>query len=391
MKTKKKSRFGANVVNDVEKRKKEGSGFGYLTVPKEVSFFKESEGKLKLDIIPYIVTDPHHLDRNGDDEFAANVGNPWYKKPIWVHRSVGADKQSVICPTKTIGKKCPICEYRDKQKAEGIEKEGLVSYPQLRYLYIVIPVGHKKYEEEFHIWDIANGNFQETLDEELSENPENGVFPDPEEGKTLAVRFSEKTFSKTKYYSASRIDFEDRDPYEESIMDEAPCLDDMVKVLTYKELQALFLEIDEDDVVEEETKREEKVKSGSSFRKKKTVEVEEESEEEEEDDDDETPFKSTRSKKKTVEVEEEEEPEEEEDAAPPKRKARKVEEEEEEEKPSPKKRVRKEPVEVEEDDDDDEVEIPTRRKSRKAVKEEELEDEDDDDDEPSSKKKRSRK
>jgi len=344
---KKTSRFGSNVIANVEKRKRDSSGFGYLTLTKGLSIFKEEAGKMKLDIIPYIVSDTHHLDRDADNELAANLGNPWYKKPIWVHRSIGADKQSVICPSKTFGKKCPICEYREKQRAEGVEKDDQVAYPQLRNLYVVIPVGSKKFEEKFHIWDIANGNFQKVLDEELAEKPENGVFPDPEEGKTLSVRFTEETFGKNKYFETSRIDFEDRDGYDESIMEKAPKLDDMVKIHTYKELEDMFLELG--DAVEEEKpkkKVEEEEEDTSSFRKKKSVKVEEEEEDDAEEptpkkkkvveDEDESPFESPR-KKKSVKEEEEEEEEE----KPLRKKAKLVveEEEEEEEVPLKKKKV----------------------------------------------------
>jgi hypothetical protein len=378
---KKTSRFGSNVIANVEKRKRDSSGFGYLTLTKGLSVFKEEEGKMKLDIIPYIVSDTHHLDRDSDNEFAANPGNPWYKKPVWVHRSVGADKQSVICPAKTIGKKCPICEYREKQRAEGVEKDDQVAYPQLRNLYVVIPVGSKKFEEKFHIWDIANGNFQKVLDEELAEKPENGVFPDPEEGKTLVVRFTEEKFGKNKYYETSRIDFEDRDAYDESIMEKAPKLDEMVKIHTYKELEAMFLELGDDDeddkpakkkVVEDDDDEEEEV---STLRKKKTVKVEEEEEEEEEEEvkprkkkvieeDDDSPFEAPRKKKSIKNEEEQEEDEEEATPAPRKRKPA-VDEDDDEATPTLRKRK---PVEEEEDDEQEEESTPLKKKESSVGK-----------------------
>jgi hypothetical protein len=343
---KRTSRFGSNVTADIERRKSAGSSYGYLKLPPGVNIYKESAGKLKVDIIPYIVTDPNHMDGNPEFPDAANPGNPWYKKPILVHRSVGAENQSVVCP-KTVGKKCPICEQRAKQQSQGLEKGELVDKPQLRNLYVVIPIEHKEYEEKFHIWDISNGNFQKKLDEELSENPKAGSFPDPAEGKTLAVRFSEETFNKNKYFEASRIDFEDRDGYEDKIMEQAPNLDEMISIPTYKELEKMFLELgDEDDaddaeqapvarkkkVVEEKEAEEEQ-----PFRKKKVVkepEPEEETEEEEEPEpvskkkkvveEEVTSFK----RKKVVEPEPEEEDEEEEEPAPaPVRKKKVVEEE----------------------------------------------------------------
>lgn len=388
MSTKRTSRFGANVVADIDKRKRESSGYGYLNLPKNVSMFKEKPGKVLLDIIPYIVSDEHHLDRNADNEFAANVGNPWYKKPIWVHSGVGADKQRVICPAKTLGKKCPICEEREKQKSEGMDKDtpGFISYPQLRNLYVVTPIGAKEYDDdEMYVWEISNGNFQKVLDEEIAENPENGVFPDPEGGKSLLVRFTEATFGKNKYCEATRIDFEDRDDYDPKIMDKAPNLDEIVKIQTYKELSALFFEIGADD----EEDKPKKKRGGddedvSSFRKKKTVIKEEEVEEEEEaprrktseKKDDDHPFEKRSKKTAEPEEEEEEKPrrrlaakeeepirrrrsEPEEEERPLRKKAAPVEEEEEEEDVTPKKTSTMKRRVVEEEEEE---EVPVKKK-----------------------------
>lgn len=316
---KRASRFGSNVTADIARRKAEGSSYGYLKLPQGVNIYKEAAGKLKVDIIPYTVTDPNHMDGNPKFPDAANPGNPWYKKPILVHRSVGAENQSVVCP-KTVGKKCPICEQRSKQQSQGVEKGDLVDKAQLRNLYVVIPIGHKEYKEEFHIWDISNGNFQKKLDEELSENPDAGVFPDPSEGKTLSIRFNEETFNKNKYFEASRIDFEDREAYEDSIMDQAPNLDNVISIPTYKELEKMFLEID-DEEGEEDTpapvakrKLEEET---SPFRKKKTVKEEETVVEEEEAPRRRKVTEPTPAPRRKAEPEPEPEEEEEEEETPP--------------------------------------------------------------------------
>ncbi|HDY68100.1 MAG TPA: hypothetical protein ENH85_09935, partial [Candidatus Scalindua sp.] len=107
MSKKKKSRFGAhNVGADVNRRKTESSGYGYLLIPKGTPLFKEKptkgKNRVNLDIIPYIVSVDNHPDANSDIPDSAHKGNPWYKRPIWVHRSIGTDNDSVVC-LKTIG------------------------------------------------------------------------------------------------------------------------------------------------------------------------------------------------------------------------------------------------------------------------------------------------
>jgi len=181
----------------------------------------------------------------------------------------------------------------------------------MRNLYLVVPIGDKKYDEEVHVWDISQFLFQDKLNEEIQENEENETFPDLEEGYTLKVRFSEETFAKNTYAATSRIDFLDRDSqYEDDVIEEVNCLDNLLNISAYKTIQALFFgglsqeeaeEEDEDEEEEEKPKR-------TIHRKKKPVKDEEEEEEEEEDEDedeDEVPF------------EEDEEDEEEEEKKPP--------------------------------------------------------------------------
>ncbi|KKK50356.1 hypothetical protein LCGC14_3125820, partial [marine sediment metagenome] len=258
-KKRKKSKFGANVVADISHQQRGGKGPSYLTLPKDVKLFKEKVGRIKVDILPYTVELENHLDYNKDAPDSAHVGNLWYKKPILIHRGIGPERNSYICP-KSAGKtKCPICEERSRQFADGADAADVPGRIGKRNIYAVIPIGNKDYEEEVHIWDIAQGNFQEQLNQDLEESPESGIFPDLEDGLTLSIRFSEESFDKNKYAKATRIDFKDRDEtYDEEILDEVPHLDSIINVLSYKELEAAFLELDEEDEDKDEDEEEEK-------------------------------------------------------------------------------------------------------------------------------------
>ncbi len=266
-KNKKKSKFGANITQDRERREKEASGFGYLNLPKDIPVYKEKKGTYQLDIMPYIVSNDNHPDGNEDNPDSALKGNQWFRRPIWTHRDVGAENETVICP-KTDGKKCPICETRDSQFREGMDKDDVVRKASARGLYLVIPKKHKKYDEEYHIWDISDFCFQAELDDELEENPDHGVFPDLENGETLSIRFKEDSFANNKFAKAKRINFlERKKQYPADMIDDAPCLDDLFDVPTYKELEAKFLEIEEEDGSEKKEK--EKEKDGKTKNKKR--------------------------------------------------------------------------------------------------------------------------
>jgi hypothetical protein len=331
MATKKKSNFSfkGQTASDAQRQQKAASSYGYLTLPKGLSVFApEPGGKVKFEIVPYTVTDPHHPDRNEENGTAVK-GNPWYKRPFKLHRNVGSSNDVTICPT-SIGKKCPICEYRTKKiRAQAEKEETDALKASFRNLYLVIPKDHKKFEEEVHLFDISQYNFQALLNEELQENPANENFPSLDEGKTLRVRFESKTIGGSQPFAqASRIDFDERDEqYEWSMLDDNPSLDDLLTIPTYDELHAKFFEVDDEE-------------KGGKIKK-----VKDDDDEDEDEDEDDEPKKSVRRK--------------------PVKKAPAKEEDDDDE--------------DDDDDDDDEDEPPARKKKTLPAKKKPAKDDDDDD------------
>jgi len=324
MAKKKKSSFKGKVNRNVSKQKSNARSFGYLNLPEDMKMFKEQiDERVYLDIIPYIVSDEHHMDREEDYDIAT-PGEIWYKKPYKIHRNIGPNNEAVVCPT-TFGKRCPICEYRQKLFKDGADKELTRALnTSLRNLYIVIPIGHKKYEEVPHIWDISQHNFQNLLNKELDEDEDYETFPGLEDGLTLKIRFDEASVATTKFAEATRIDFKERDEaYGEEILEDVPDLDTLLKVHSYKELETMLYEYDEVDDEDEDEKETRKYRDAD-------------------DDEDESPKKSYRKKK---------------DASP--------EDDDEDENPKPKRRKKKDKEEEEEEEEKPQRSKPTRSKSGK--------------------------
>lgn len=250
---KKKISFADKVRANIEKQKSQKSQYGYLKLLKGVNVFKEEPGsRVKLDILPYVVTDPNHPDR--DDELGIAVpGALWYKRPFKLHRNIGYNNMPLVCPT-SIGKRCPICEYKQRLLKEGKDwrddsVKALKTY--LRNLYIVVPLDNKNYEERPYVWDISDHLFQNKLSIELEENPEYANFPDLEDGYTLRIRFTEEQFGKNKFADTSRIDFEKREKkYDKSILDKVPNLDEVLVVLPYEQIEAKFFDSEDDAVTD---------------------------------------------------------------------------------------------------------------------------------------------
>lgn len=335
-KTKKKqSSFRGKVASNAQRTSKQGNSFGYLRLPKGLQYLSpDPDGTVKLDFIPYIVTDAKHPDR--DTEGTATKGSIWWRRPFMVHRNVGIEPETVIC-LKSFGQKCPVCEFRAKRKADGATTEELKAYnASNRNLYFVIPKGSKKFEETLHIFDISDFCFQDLLTKELKEDPDKEIFPDLEEGYTLKVRFEPGTLAtKNPYPQANRIDFIERDEqYGAEYIDDVPSLDNVLIQIPYSELKEKFLEGTEgtnDDDEEEEVEE---------------IEVEDEDEEEEE-----RPRKKINSpKRKLAAVVEEDDDDE---------------DEEEEERPVNK--IKKPIKKIVEEEDDDEDEVPVHKKKVSSI------------------------
>jgi len=255
---KRKSQFRGVVSAHSKRQQAKGATYGYLTLPKNVSIFKETPGSiLRFNIMPYIVTDDHHPDKETINEWTiAKKGSLWYRRPFKTHRNVGND--TVIC-LSSFGMKCPVCEYRSKlMNDDGVTDESKALKPSDRHIYIISPIAvkegtgdWKKLEAKPQLWTISNAMFQKKLDEELALDEDNEVFADLEEGLVLEVRFSSETIAGGQPFSeTSRIDFKERkEPFDEKILDELPDLDAIIinSAMSYQALKDKFFEIEPDD------------------------------------------------------------------------------------------------------------------------------------------------
>lgn len=319
------SPFKGKVSANAHEEKTKGSQYGYLNLPKGMSIFvSPTSGKILIDILPYRITDKNHPDKSEKNDLARE-GDLWYKRPYKVHRNIGSSQDSYVCPT-SIGKPCPICEYRAARKMDNADKEELRALNAAkRNLYFVVPLGIKDFEEKPHIWDVSQFLFQDKLIEELEENPEADIFPDPVNGKSLRIRFTEGSIGKNKFGEVSRIDFEDREQgYDKDVADDLPSLDELLIILPYAQLKAKFLEIEaeegseeaKDDTETEEgsdrTSRSDRGRKYGSLRdEKKFKETEEEEAEDEETEEEVEEEKSAKDKPRQFSRKKKEEPEEE--------------------------------------------------------------------------------
>lgn len=325
MKKKSSFSFKGKMGKVIENRKK-GTGFGYMNLPEGVTVYvPEADTKVDFDFIPYIISAKNHPDKVLNHIEAAEKGEPWWRLPFLLHRNIGSKNEAFVCPT-TFGKKCPICEYQAKLKKEGGDEEEIKSLKtSVRILFNVIIKGNKKIDPHtIYLYDVSDFLFMEKFEEQLGDDEKWETFPDLTDGATVRVRFVEETYAKNKYAAPTRFDFVDRkEQYDEDLINEAPVLEDCLKVLSYEELKARFFEIEVDEEEEEdETPRSKKQAAKPAKKSVKDEDEDEDEEEEEEDEAPKKPIKKQQSKpaskpvKKAKDEEEDEDEDEEEDEPP---------------------------------------------------------------------------
>jgi hypothetical protein len=321
-------------VQDAAKERSKGGGVPYLQ--SGVEMFRPEKGTSVIDILLYEVNQSHNPQ--------ADKGDFWYERTFFVHRGIGPNNDSVLCPAKSLGKPCPICEEMAKLDKDPDADEDTVKglWPKKRQLFNVIDT--KNRDKGPQVFDFSYHNFGKLLDTEINDEDdgdENATFPDLEGGKTLKIRWSEEKGGGYTYLEATGIKFLDRKKdYDEDILEEVHDLDSILVEMPYDDMKAM-LEGSADEEEEPEEEEEDDLDYGQddkkSKKKKKKAEPEEDEEEDDEDPEEED------------DEEEEEDPEEEED-----------DEEEEEEKPAKKSKKKsskkKKKAEPEEEEDDEEEE-----------------------------------
>jgi hypothetical protein len=364
-----------------DERQQSGGGGTKFVFPEgqKVTWFKPEKGPMKIDIIPYEVTvDNHPMVKKGE---------MWFQRTIWVHNAIGAEEKSYLC-LKTVGKKCPICEEKARLSKRADSDEDIIKAltAKEREIYNVIDLSDKK--AGVQLWEYSYHLFGKLLETEIRENEEDySGFAELEGGYTLKLRFKEKQMGKNKFLEVDRIDFTERDDYDEDILEDVLDLDTILNVLPYDKLLAVFDEVEDEEPVnknrsskddeddEDDEPKSRKKKAPAKEEKPKRKAKPEPEDDEEDDEEDEKPTRKSKSVKEEV----------------PKRKSKSKpepeddEDDEEDEKPAPKKSKSSRKPEPEDDEEDDEPEV--KKPAKKAKSKPEPEDDEEEDDEPPKKSK----
>jgi len=242
-------------------------GGRYVQVPEGIKLLMiDKAGTLRFDILPYRVTVKNHPKQ-------IEVGGLWYQRNFSIHRNVGVDKNSYVCPRSVQKGNCPICEaYADAVKNQD-EETAKALKPSDRTLFNVIDTKNK--DGSICILNYSYYLFEKLLNSEIRELEEDAdidpdwFFADLVGGSTLKVRFTEKSLGKRNFYDAEKIDFVSRDDYGESILEKTVDLDKALTVLSYDDLSRIFLDLSKEPEGDTDVEKDAEENTNEAPKKKK--------------------------------------------------------------------------------------------------------------------------
>jgi len=234
-----------------------GGEWTTLTLPDGVEIFQPKGGTFRLDIVPYEV---------GEGNPYADKGEWYYERTYFVHNNIGPDNKKYVCPAKTAGLPCPVCDFRAKLARDPDGDEKLVDSLRAKERQLWLIYDHKDREKGVQLWDFSHWNFGRLLDKVRKDADEDEVyidqFDDPDAGASLKVGFSEEKGGGYTFFETYSIDFKPRpNGLDTELLDHGICLDSILKVLPYDELKAILLQTAEEDEEEEEAEKKPRKKS----------------------------------------------------------------------------------------------------------------------------------
>jgi len=261
-----------------------------ITLPEGIGFFRPKAGKVDLNVVPFTSTVIHQLERPPLDK-----GEIWWRVRYKIHRNVGANNDTVICPT-TVDRKCPICEERGQLFADNNKEEAKLLFPSWRNLILVEdPEEAGKLAvldiSEFAFWERLATHIKIAEDEGLEDV---GTFYWPTgKGYTLRTWFEEKSFGAGgTFLNAESISFRERIALAKKLLTQADevNIQGCMNIPTYDALRTKFLGLEETETKEETKPQAEETKpQATRTRSERTAppqrrtEAREEKEEEEEE------------------------------------------------------------------------------------------------------------
>ena len=212
-----------------------GGGSNSIKLPDGLSFFKIEKTNYRLDFLPYVV---------GNGNPYAEPGDHYYERTYFVHKSLGVNNDTYVCPAKTADLPCPVCNYIQQGVRKGVDKDILDAIKvKERQIFLVIDAKDK--QREIQVLDFSNWLFGKKLNARIrsDEDGKRGYewFWTDDEGSTVTTSWDKKNYQGRGYSEIESIDFDRRDDLPEDEVEHGYVLDDFIVIPEYDELEAVLM------------------------------------------------------------------------------------------------------------------------------------------------------
>jgi hypothetical protein len=234
----KKKLYEENAMSDAHKRSYETRDSGSFKDIFDrgkcgnITFWKPVPNEHIIEILPWFAGEnyPYIQGRK------LKEGTPTYLVDVYVHRNVGANDDQYICLAKSYNKPCPICEFRNSGDLSAEEVEAL--RPKRRTVYAIWDRDAES--KGVQVWEVAHWYMEKKL-QYRAKRPRGGGFINYSHAKLgRSISFTITAIGKNREYEGH--DFIEREsPIPEEILEKVPCLDELLYIPEYKEVQDAFL------------------------------------------------------------------------------------------------------------------------------------------------------
>lgn len=226
---------------------------------------RSGKDKNYIDIMPWRITQPWYKNLHARTGVATGLdpGDCDYKLEVARHANIGPGKDMMLCLREAWGKNDPVCEdmFSEFQKRKDgsrdfDEKKARSFQPSWRDFYIIYD--YDQPEKGFQLWECSYELFEKYLLDELKTAIDEGgmIVPwDLQDGRSVEFKGREKKLGNIAFIEAEGIVFHKRDPYDDSIIDKLPSLDQALIIPTYEEMRVAHYGLEEggDKEIEEQS------------------------------------------------------------------------------------------------------------------------------------------
>ena len=207
-----------------------------------------------IDLLPFVITQEWYKDlrEKSGEKIGLQVGDWDYKLEYPTHNTKSGP---MLCLNLAFGRDCPKCNalYAEWEKDKKDQDSDKIEAMKISWRCSYNVYDYDGESGEVELWDNqAYVLFEELLQEEVDCDDEGlAIFWDLEQGKSIKYDTREKSFGGNPYHEAKSVNFVNRDPYEESILEKTHPLDAMLIIPTEEEVRRAYQEMDEEAVESE--------------------------------------------------------------------------------------------------------------------------------------------